>query len=131
MAGPLSNWLIATSGWAPFASRPSWRCTFGDWFPHIWNYAAAAYHRPSRILRASAGLRAAQSEELAALRGQGLLAGRCAVLFRQPVDDSFQIRVAGAKSSREPVASALGDSFSVCKHVKLAGLARPANRLRV
>jgi hypothetical protein len=42
-------------------------------------------------------------------------------------DDAIEIRIAGAKGSREPVSAALGEHLAVGKHLELTGLTRRKN----
>jgi len=45
-------------------------------------------------------------------------------VFLELLDYSFDIRIAGAKASCEPVPTALGNPFAVGDHLELTGLTR-------
>ena len=47
------------------------------------------------------------------------------------LDHFFKIGITGAKAPREPVSTALGNSFTVNEHVELAGFASRTNRFNI
>jgi len=59
------------------------------------------------------------------------LAGRRAILFREPLDHSFEIGITCAKTSRKPVSASLDNLFAVRQHIKLADLAGRTNRIDI
>ena len=54
-----------------------------------------------------------------------------ALLCGEMADHAFKIGITGAKTSSEPVPTALGNSFAVGDYVELAGLARGTNGVNV